>query len=68
MLKPISKVPKKSLWYAAGREKQESKSLMTIWLSVFYFRAVLMEITRRFRYHSHSYLVHPQITPKMLFK
>lgn len=38
---------------------RRAKSLRTIGLSVFYFRAVLMEITRRFRYHSHSYLVHP---------
>lgn len=41
-----------------GGKSKESKILRTVRFSVFYFRAVLMEVTRKFTHHSHSYLLH----------
>lgn len=66
MLRHTSKVPKKSLGYLAGREKEGG--VLIVWLSIFNFRAVLMKVTKSLHtnhsYLSHSYLAPPQLKKK----
>ena len=63
MLRHTRKVPKKSLGYLAGREKQGG--VLIFRLSIFSFRAVLMKVTKSLHtnhsYLSHSYLAPPEI-------